>query len=68
MLIDLKEDKDTLQPILNKWMAREVDLELVCSSHEEAYVDATIKSTCELVKGMSRLAEGRASLERKTNL
>ncbi|XP_057835715.1 isoeugenol synthase 1-like [Cryptomeria japonica] len=50
MLTDLKEDKATLEPILNKWMAREADLELMCSSYEEGEVDANIKSTCELVK------------------
>lgn len=43
-------------------------MELMCSSHEEPDVDATIKSTCELVKGVSMLVEGRVSLERKENL
>lgn len=68
MLIDLKEDKATLEPILNKWMPREVDLELMCSSYEEAEADTNIKSTCELVKSMTRLAEGRVDVERKANL
>lgn len=30
MLTDLKEDKATLEPILNKWMVGEADLELMC--------------------------------------
>lgn len=30
--------------------------------------DVTIKSTCELAKGLTKLADGRANLERKANL
>lgn len=49
-------------------MVKKVDMELMCSFHEEEDANATIKSTHELVKGMSRLVEGRAGLERKANL
>lgn len=68
ILSELNEDKVTLEPILNKWIRREVDLELMCASHDEAGSDTIIKSTCELAKSMTRLAEGRASVEIKANL
>lgn len=68
LLNSLKEDKAILQPILDKWMAKEVDLELIYLSQEEANVDATIKDTYELVKGMSKLVERRVHIERKANL
>lgn len=68
LLNSLKEYKAILEAILDKWIAREVDLELMYLSHEETGVDVTFKSNCELVKGMSRLAEERVNLERKANL
>lgn len=67
-LCELNENKAILEPILNKWMPREVDLEFMCASYVEAGSDAIIKSTCELAKGLIKLAEGRANVERKDNL
>lgn len=32
ILMELNEDKAILEPILNKWMPREVDLNLMCAS------------------------------------
>lgn len=67
-LCDLNENKAILEPILNKWIPREVDLEFMCVSYDEVGSDATIKSTCELTKGLTKLAEGKANVERKANL
>ncbi|XP_059070867.1 uncharacterized protein LOC131860527 [Cryptomeria japonica] len=51
LLDSLKEDKATLEPILDKWTAREVSLESIYSLSQEVGVDDSIKSTYELVKG-----------------
>lgn len=40
----------------------------MCSSHVEAEGDANIKSTCELIKGMTGLAEERAGVKRKAHI
>lgn len=68
ILTSLKEDKVVLEPILDKQIAREADLELIYLCQEEASVDSTIKPTHELVKGISRLVEERVNIERKANL
>lgn len=55
MLNVVKEDKDVLEAIVNKWMAKESDLELMCLSQEGIDVDAIVKSSYELVESMPGL-------------
>lgn len=65
ILIDLKEDEATLESILNKWMPRGEELEIMCSSHTEVEANSNIRSTCELIKEMTGLLEEGVGVKRK---
>lgn len=65
ILIELREDETTLEPILNKWMPRGKELEIMCSSHADVEANDSLRSTYEFIKEMNILSEERAGVKRK---
>lgn len=68
VLIKLREEEATLEPILNKWVPRGKELELMCSSHADAEENDNLRSTCEFIKEMNILSVEGAGIKRKAQL
>lgn len=69
LLDSFKEEKATLEPILDKWTAKEVDLKTIYSlSQGEEGADVIIRPTCELANELSRFAIEGVNIERRENL
>lgn len=69
LLDSFKEEKATLEPILDKWTAREVDLKTIYSlSQGEEGVDVIIRPTCDLENELSGFAVEGVNIERRENL
>lgn len=50
ILTKLTEDESTSEPILNMWMPRGKELELMCLFHADAKANDSLRSTCEFIK------------------
>lgn len=68
VLFKFREDEATLEPILNKWMPRGKELELMCSSHVDAEENDNTRSTSEFIKEMNILSEEREGVKGKAQL
>lgn len=68
ILIKLREEEATLEPILNKWVPRGKELELMCSSHVDAEENDNLRSTCEFIKEMNILSVEGVGIKRKSQI